>query len=183
MMASWVCGAALFLALMQAAPPAPRATVSAQTFLGTWVGTQAWAIDSPPPGANPEQPVSITIEMVNGKLTGTMTPFLGGQDGATFLDARIVGDELVAAAMVGQPPAGAGGRGTSAPAPIVEEEPGTVTIVKGKARTTQPWKDTVKVRFAFKNDGLDLKGTADLMVNDVKWLKFNYTLSKKRSRY
>jgi len=44
----------------QAAPSPQRATVSPQVFVGTWVGTQRWAIANPPPGANPDQPVSIT---------------------------------------------------------------------------------------------------------------------------
>ena len=93
MMSTWVSGLVLLLTLVQAAPP-QRAAVSPQTFVGTWVGTQSWAIDSPPPGARQDQPVSLTIDLVDGKITGTMTPFMGGQDGATFVDVQIVGDEL-----------------------------------------------------------------------------------------
>ena len=35
----------------------------------------------------------------------------------------------------------------------------------------------------FTVDGITLTGTADVTLGDVKWLKFNYDLSKKRSRY
>jgi hypothetical protein len=41
----------------------------------------------------------------------------------------------------------------------------------------------VKIAFSFKNDGVSLAGTADVLMGDVKWLKFKYDLSKKRSRY
>src|SRR5262245_7514642 len=99
-MTSWVLLA--LLCMLQEAP-APRATVSAQAFVGTWVGTQSWAIDAAPPGARQDQPVSVTIELVDGKIAGSMTPFMGGQDGATFTSAEIVGDELQASAVVGRP--------------------------------------------------------------------------------
>src|SRR5918996_797456 len=72
-------------------------------FAGTWVGTQAWAIGNPPPGASKDQPVALDLEIVDGKITGTMKPFLGGEDGATIVDATIVGDELHATAVVGRP--------------------------------------------------------------------------------
>jgi hypothetical protein len=39
------------------------------------------------------------------------------------------------------------------------------------------------MRFTFKPDGVNLTGTADVMLGEVKWLKFNDDLSKKRSRY
>jgi hypothetical protein len=45
------------------------------------------------------------------------------------------------------------------------------------------WKEQSKIQFRFKPDGVNLTGTADVMLGDVKWLKFNYDLSKKRSRY
>jgi hypothetical protein len=35
----------------------------------------------------------------------------------------------------------------------------------------------------FKPDGVNLTGIADVMLGGVTWLKFNYDLSKKRSRY
>ena len=44
-MTSWVSIAALLLALLQSAPAVPRAAVTPQTFVGTWVGTEvrgAW---------------------------------------------------------------------------------------------------------------------------------------------
>jgi hypothetical protein len=178
MMSIWVSGVVLVLALFQAAPP-QRATVSPQTFVGTWVGTQSWAIESPPPGARQDQPVSLTIDLVDGKITGTMTPFMGGQDGATFVDAQIVGDELRVAAVVGRPRQAPAAR---ADVPPAEDAP----VARGRGRRGGPapsWKDPVRVQFTFKNDGTALTGVADITMNDVKWLKFNYDLSRKRSRY
>jgi hypothetical protein len=175
MTSTWVSGVVLLLALVQAVPP-QRATVSPQTFVGTWVGTQSWAIDSPPPGARQDQPVSLTIDLVDGKITGTMTPFMGGQDGATFVNAQIVGDELHADAVVGRP------RPARAEAPGAADPPAG----RGRGRRGGPpasWKDPVKIQFTFKNDGTALTGAADITMNDVKWLKFNYDLSRKRSRY
>ena len=145
----------------------PRATVSPQAFAGTWVGTQSWAIDNPPPGARPDQPVELTLSVVEGTITGTLMPFMGGRDGATIVSAEIVGDELRATAVVGRPRlAGdaAQGRGRRGAAP------GT-------------FKDATKIQFVFKNDGLALTGTANVTLGDVPWLKFKYDLSKKRSRY
>src|SRR5207249_770702 len=165
----------------QAAQPAPRATVSPQVFVGTWVGTQSWAIQNPPPGARPDQPVTLMIEMKDGKLAGTLVPFMGGQDGATFVEATLVGEELHASAVVGRPRQGAvgpdarGDEGVQAAAPAGRGRGGR----RGGAPAS--WKDSVKIQFAFKNDDVNLTGTADVMLNDVKWLKFNYDLSKKRS--
>jgi hypothetical protein len=165
MTATSIILAALSLVLLQAAP-AQRATVAPQAFAGTWVGTQSWAIDAPPPGARQDQPVSLTIDVVDGRIIGTMTPFMGGQDGASFVESEIVGDELRATAVVGAPRLPApGGRGRRAAGP----PPG--------------WKNGIKIQFAFKNDGTAMTGTADVTLNDVKWLKFNYDLSKKRLRY
>jgi hypothetical protein len=166
-------GALLVLAFAQAsavapAPaPAQQPAVPLSRFVGTWVGTQAWAIADPPPGARADQPVTLVIELVDGKLVGTMTPFLGGQDGTTFVDAKVVGEELQAAAVVGKPrvPAPAGRRGA------------------GGGGGGGNWKDPVKVSFIFKNDGVNLTGTADVMMGDVNWMKFRYDLSKRRSRY
>lgn len=129
-------------------PPAANAPLA--RFVGTWVGTQGWAIPNPPPGSRQDQPVTLTIENVNGTLRGTMRPFLGGEDGATFTDARIVGEELHAVAVSGR-----GGR--------------------GRSQTT--------VSFTFTNQGLLLKGTADVKMGEVPWMKFRYDLSRKRSRY
>src|SRR5688572_20621610 len=72
-------------------------------FAGTWVGTQSWAIANPPPGSRQDQPVTLTLEVADGKVTGSLKPFLGGEDGATIVDAKIVGDELQATAVVGRP--------------------------------------------------------------------------------
>ena len=179
-MSTWTSSAIVFLTFFQAAQPAPRATVSSQAFVGTWVGTQSWAIEKPPPGARPDQPVSLTIDLVDGKLFGTMTPFLGGDDGATFVEAEIVGDQLQASGMVGRPRpaarASAGDEGQQA-APAGRGRGGR------RAGAPLGWKEQLKIQFAFKPDGVNLAGTADVMLGDVKWLKFNYDLSKKRSRY
>ena len=139
--------------------PQAEQNASPSTFVGTWVGTQSWAIDNPSPSAKEEQPIELKIDLVDGKLTGFMNPWFGGSDGATFTQTAIEGDVLKATAIVGKPPA-PGGRG------------------RGN------WKSSVKIFFSFKNDFKDsMSGTANVMMNDVKWLKFNYTLSKKRSRY
>ena len=138
----------------------PAAAVQPVRFAGTWVGTQAWAIDSPPPGSRQDQPVTLELAVVDGKLTGTMKPFLGGEDGATIVDATIVGEELHATAIVGRPRTG-GRRGGGPP----------------------NWKEPIRVSFAFKGDALNLTGTGDVTMSEVPWMKFKYELSKKRSRY
>src|SRR5688572_16858352 len=107
-----------------------QAAVPAARFVGIWVGTQSWAISNPPPGSSQDQAVTLELQVVDGKLTGTMKPFLGGEDGATIVDATIVGEELRATAVVGRPrtqPA-AGRRGGGPPG----------------------WKDPVRVAFVFK---------------------------------
>ena len=169
------------IALMALASSAPQAQTnpSQQSFVGTWVGTQSWSIDPPPPGANQQQPVSITIEIVDGKLRGTMAPFMGGEDGVVFNDATLVGEELRATAVFGNP--------NPDQVPVVEDasdQQGDFKIVASNGRSRkQPWKETVKVDFVFKNEGIDMKGTATVSMNDMKWLSFNYDLSKKRARY
>ena len=57
-----------------------------------------------------------------------------------------------------------------------------IVTSNGRSRK-QPWKETVKVDFIFKNEGIDMKGIATVSMNDMKWLSFNYDLSKKRARY
>jgi hypothetical protein len=56
-------------------------------------------------------------------------------------------------------------------------------VPAARPRRGPTWKDTVAIQFAFTSDRLDLKGTGDVMMNGVKWLSFDYDLSKKRSRY
>ena len=148
----------------QQAPPAGNAAateaIPAARFAGTWVGTQAWAIDNPPPGSSQDQAVTLEIEVVEGKIVGSMTPFLGGEEGATFAAARIVGDELHATAIVGRPrPQGAGRRGGGG------------------------FKESTRIAFVFRNTGVTMNGTADVRMGDVPWMKFRYDLGKKRSRY
>ena len=162
---SWALGiGSLFLlsAISSAQSPPPQSSVPAWgRFVGIWVGTQAWAITNPPPGANNEQPVTLELQLVDGKITGTMRPFLGGDDGATITEATIVGEELRATAVVGRPrPANAGRRGGGA---------------GGNSAT--------RIAFVFRNDGVKMTGTADVRMGDVPWTKFSYTLGKKRSRY
>ena len=155
---------ALAIALIQTPPAAsqePAAAVQPVRFAGTWVGTQAWAIENPPPGSRQDQPVTLEIAVVDGKITGTMKPFLGGEDGATLVDASIVGEELRATAIVGRPRT-ATGRPGGAP---------------------RNWKDPIQVSFVFTGDALNLTGTADVTMGEVPWMKFRYDLSKKRSRY
>jgi hypothetical protein len=144
-----------------AQPQDAAAAVQPVRFAGTWVGTQAWAIDNPPPGSRQDQPVTLEIAVVDGRITGTMKPFLGGEDGATLVDAAIVGDQLRATAIVGRPRAAVGRAG-------------------GPSRN---WKDPIQVSFVFTGDALNLTGTADVKMGEVPWLTFKYDLSKKRSRY
>ena len=152
----WVLGFGIF-----ATAQTPTPAVPAARFVGTWVGTQAWAIKDPPPGANNEQPVTLDIQIVDGKITGTMRPFLGGEDGATITEATIVGEELRATAVVGRPrAANAGRRGGGAGG-----------------------NSAIGIAFVFRNDSLKMTGTADVKMGDVPWTKFRYALEKKRSRY
>ncbi len=157
---SLFAAAALVPFVPRVALPQEPAAVQPVRFAGTWVGTQAWNIDNPPPGSRNDQPVTLELEVVDGTLTGTMTPFLGGEDGATLVDAAIVGDELRATAIVGRPRTG-GRRGGG----------------------TGNWKDPIQVAFVLKTDGLTMTGTADVKMGDVPWMKYKYELSKKRSRY
>ena len=134
------------LLLLQDAPPS--------RFVGTWVGVQRWVADTPSPGAREEQPVELTIEMVDGKLAGFMNPFFGGSDGARFVDVTIAGDQLQASAVMGKQPG------------------------------ARNWKSAVRISFDFRSESdVKLTGTADVFLDNVKWLKFSYDLSKKRSRY
>jgi hypothetical protein len=150
------------IAAQQGPPAASAPALPAARFEGTWVGTQAWAIEKPPPGASQDQAVTLELEVVDGKITGTMKPFLGGDDGATIVDATIVGEELQATAVVGRPrTAAAGGRRGGGPG----------------------WKDPIRIAFVFRNLGVKMTGTADVRMDDVPWMKFSYDLGKKRSRY
>lgn len=153
---SWLVAVVL---VPRAALPQEPAAVQPVRFAGTWVGTQAWNIDNPPPGSRNDQPVTLEIEVLDGRITGMMRPFLGGEDGATLVDAAIVGDELRATAVVGRPRTG------------------------GRRGGTGNWKDPIQVALVLKTDGLTMTGTADVKMGEVPWMKYKYELSKKRSRY
>ena len=153
---------ALFACALQA--PAAAQNVSPARVEGIWVGVQRWAIDKPSPGAQEDQPVTLTLENVDGKLVGTMAPFFGGEDGASFVGGQIVGDELRVTGVMGKPQ-------TSTDAATFTRN------LRGG------WKDGVKILFSFRPERTELIGTADVLMNDVKWLKFRYELSRKRSRY
>ena len=133
-------------------------------FEGTWVGVQRWAIDKPSPGAQEDQPVVLTIETVDGQLVGTITPFFGGSDGASFVGGQIVGDELRVMGSMGKP-----------------QTSGLAATFSRNLRGG--WKDNVRILFNFRTERTELVGTADVLMDDVKWLKFKYELSRKRSRY
>jgi hypothetical protein len=156
---------AVFILLLQPARAALQepAPVQPARFAGTWVGTQAWDIESPPPGSSQQQAVTLELDVVDGKLTGSMKPFFGGDDGATLVETAIVGEELRATAVVGRPrPPGAGRRGG------------------GPAN----WKEPVRIAFVFRTaDGVNLLGTAEVKMGDTPWMRFRYDLGKKRSRY
>jgi hypothetical protein len=153
----------LVLAFFLLQEPQATPTAAPSNFVGTWVGVQTWAIDDPSPGAKEEQEVTLTIDEFSGKLVGTLTPFFGGSDGASFVNGELVGDELHATGRFGQPRAGE-------PAAESRNQP-------------RGWKEATRIQFAFAVDRNNLKGSADIQLNGVRWLKFNYNLSRKRSRY
>ena len=148
--------AALLLIVLAPLGGAPSA-VQPERFAGTWVGTQAWAIKDPPPGASQDQLVTLELQVADGKITGTMKPFLGGEDGATITAAAIVGEELHATAVVGRPRAKVAGGGPA------------------------KWKDPIRISFVFRTAGVKMTGTADLQMGNVPWVKFSYDLGKKQA--
>jgi hypothetical protein len=139
-------------------------------FVGTWVGVQTWTTDVSSPSARDPQLVTLTIQLINGKLAGTMTPFFGGKDEAVFVNAEIEGEQLRATARIAKPDEA---KGTSA-----ESTPSAASTTARKS-----WTDPVQVTFLLKADRENLTGTADILMGAVKWLKFSYELGKKRSRY
>ena len=149
----------LCVALVIQQPPPENEPQS--RFVGNWVGVQTWGIEGAPPEREP-QPVTFAIELVDGKLVGTMSPFFGGTDVAYFSGAQIVGDQLSATAAVGPSPA----------AGSTQRPP------------SRGFTANVRVKFDFKTaDRNIMTGTADVFVGDVKWVRFNYVLDKQRSRY
>jgi hypothetical protein len=161
MQAQFSCVTILLVAgLLQA--PVPPQPVSPATFVGTWVGLQTVSQNTSP-GIVEGQTVTLTIDVVGEKLVGTLTPFFGGSDGATFVDSQIVGEELRASAFLGRPPVSdsGGGRGGQQPA----------------------WKNDTKIQLTLRADRIHLTGTANVELGGVKWMQYNYDLEKKRSRY
>ena len=75
-------------------------SVPLSRFAGTWVGLQTWTVDNP--SAQEPQPVTLTLELTDGKLTGSMTPFLGSAQALAITDAQVVGNELHATANSGR---------------------------------------------------------------------------------
>jgi hypothetical protein len=162
MQAASILIALYLVALLQTAAllqtPDPPQPVAAGTFVGTWVGLQTVASNASP-GVVEGQTVTMTIDLVDGRLVGTLTPFFGGSDGASFADAQVSGEELHASAVVGKP------------APPV-------------GRGAPPaWKRDTNVRFTLKADRTHLTGTGDVDMDGVKWMQYKYDLEKKRSRY
>ena len=135
--------------------PATTPAASPATFVGTWVGFQTWTGENISVSAKTPQPVTLVIDLVDGKLTGSM-PFFGGLDTASFVDSKIVGDELEATAVIKKPEGAAQRRG---------------------------WTDDVKITFHLKADKINMTGTADVLMGAVPWMKFKYELGKKRTVY
>jgi hypothetical protein len=145
-------------------PAAQGQDAPAARFIGEWVGLQTWAIADPPPNAGEAQPVELKIEMVEGRLVGTLTPFMGGSDGASFADAKITGEELKATGAMGAPRLAAQG---------------------ARGRGATGWKAGVKVDFTLVASGNNnqMTGMVDVLMGDARWMKFKYELNRKRSRY
>jgi hypothetical protein len=163
-----LCGSALVVVIVASGSLSgqedrAQRTVTLESFVGTWVGTQRWADDIKSPGPSEDQEVTLTIEEFNGKLVGTLTPFFGGSDGASFGNGDLAGDQLRATGKFGQPKPG---------------EP-----VSESRNQPRNWKGQTAIQFAFDVDRNNLKGTAEIQLGGVKWLKFTYDLSRKRSRY
>jgi hypothetical protein len=139
--------------------------VSPSRFVGEWVGVQKWAGDTAPVNARTPQPVEIKIELVDGRLVGSIMPFMGGSDGAGFVDGTVAGDELKASGSVGPPR-------------LTDGNP-------RQARGLAGWKSAVKVNFSFvaKGNNNQLSGTVDVVMDSTPWIKYEYDLSRKRSRY
>ena len=124
--------------------PAPLAG-----FEGEWVGLQTWTFENP--SAQEPQPVTLTLAVDGGELTGSITPFLGGVQALPIAGARVVGDEL--------------------------------RMSLDSSRSRNRWQRNVDVQFTFRLEANELHGTAELTMGAVPWLRFDYALSRKRSRY
>jgi len=161
-----ILGVLYLLALAAFQAPEPPQPVTPATFVGTWVGLQTVSNNSSP-GVQEGQTVTMTIELVDGKLVGTLNPFFGGNDGARFVDVMIAGEELKASAVVGKAPV------TGPPTPDNA----------GGGRGGPVWKSDTSIQFTLRADRTHMKGTADVALGGVKWMQYNYDLEKKRSRY
>jgi hypothetical protein len=155
---------ALLSSLLVSALEAQNHALAASRFVGEWVGLQTWAIDNPPPNIHQPQPVTVRIEVLDEKVVGVIMPFMGGEDGASFVDGRVVDGELH-------------GRGLIGPPRLPNSAPPSPNT---------GWKESVSIEFSFvatggSND--ELIGTADVLMGEVPWMKYRYELKKKRSRY
>ena len=94
------CAAIVIAALAMSAPEiSAQEPIPLSRFAGTWVGLQSWTVENP--SAQEPQTVTLTLELVDGELRGSMAPFLGLRNGARITDARVVGEELHATATGG----------------------------------------------------------------------------------
>ena len=93
---TWCVALVLGAAGMTAPETTAQESAPLSRFAGTWVGLQSWTVDNP--SAQEPQTVTLTLEVVDGELTGSMAPFLGLRAGVAITDARVVNDQLHATA-------------------------------------------------------------------------------------
>lgn len=139
--------AVVFVAVGACPTPLSAQDVPLTFFEGTWVGLETWTPDNP--SAQEPQIVTMTFEVEDGALSGTIVPFLGLRAGASITEAEVVGGELHAKASAGR----------------------------------LGWQREVGIALTLNVDADAMTGNADLTLGDVKWVKLDYELSRKRSRY
>lgn len=139
--------ALVFFGVGTRSAPLSAQDVPLSFFEGTWVGLETWTVENP--SAEEPQIVTMTFEVEDGALTGTIVPFLGLRNGASITEAEVVGSELHARASAGR----------------------------------LGWQSAVGIDLTLTVDADAMAGMADLTLGDVKWVKLDYDLSRKRSRY
>ena len=104
--------------------------------------------------------MTLVIDRVKDKLVGTIVPFFGGRDGASFTDADVAGDELHTIAVIGplQPPG-------------------------AEPRAPSDWRSRVRIRLDLTQEGMTLRGRAEVSMDGARWIAYQYELSRKRPRY